>query len=391
MQVSVRDGRFYQPLFKYPQINRAIVGTLDDTSNQLQFNIDFISNLKIKDLTNLNQIVSITSGYSQLVIIYENYKTNKLTGVIIDNNYNCHYTLELPKEFTKKEDIGFFYFSSDYNKEVYFLQLKSTKQVFVKGNNNDYILGIFNDNNDKNKLYKDWIEITDKRLQKIKDIKTNTFTTLFFLEDNTIYICGRDTNGELLNLTNSLQNEEIVKIDLFVNGTIMLTKKGELFSMSQDEHCIFSSFLNSQKLIKIQNSKFLQLNIKYKILDLFSIDSKMIIVNKEDKQLFLVKSNEITETKLYYNEIKTLFCSYNEFYMETIKNEFFIINNNVTKYCGLENENYKKLANPMVRNILNFKSENLVFFEEEDLIKRNFYYSLQECKGYRDLDIYIVD
>ncbi|KAL9651028.1 hypothetical protein ABK040_012772 [Willaertia magna] len=359
MQVSVRDGRFYQPLFKYPQINRAIVGTLDDTSNQLQFNIDFISKLKIKDLTNLKQIVTITSGYSQLVIIYENYKTNKLTGVIIDNNYNCHYTLELPKEFTKKEDIGFFYFSSDYNKEVYFLQLKSTKQVFVKGNNNDYILGIFTDNNDKNKLYKDWIEITDKRLQKIKDIKTNTFTTLFFLEDNTIYICGRDTNGELLNLTNSLQNEEILKIDLFVNGTIMLTKKGELFSMSQDEHY------------------------------LFSIDSKMIIVNTEDKQLFLVKSNEITETKLYYNEIKTLFCSYNEFYMETIKNEFFIINNNVTKYCGLENENYKKLANPMVRNILNFKSENLVFFEEEDLIKRNFYYSLQECKGYRDLDIYI--
>ncbi|KAL9646374.1 hypothetical protein ABK040_014525 [Willaertia magna] len=330
MQVSVRDGRFYQPLFKYPQICRAIVGTLDDTSEKLQFDSDFISNLKINDLANLNQI---------------NYQNN----------------------LQKKEDIGFFYYNSDIGKEVYFLQLKSTKQVFVKGDNNNNLLGIFSD-----EIKKDWIEINDKRLQKIKDIKTNTFTTLFFLEDNTIYICGRDTKGELLNLTNSLQNEEekeeILKIDLYVNGAIMLTKKGELFYLSQNEHHIFDYF-NSQNLrkIKIRNSEchFLQLNVNYKILDLFSIDSKMIIVNKEDKQLLLVKSEEIIETKLFYNEIKTLFCSYNEFYIETITNEFFIIDNNVTKYCGLENENYKKLANPMVRNILNFKSENLIFFEEE--------------------------
>ncbi|KAL9648568.1 hypothetical protein ABK040_012227 [Willaertia magna] len=379
MQVSIRDGRFYQPFFKYPQICRSIVGSLDFDSKKLLFNFDLLSDLKISDLNNLNQIVTITTGYSELVIIYEDYKTNELTGIIIDSLVNKEFSL--PPEFTKKEDIGFFYYGSDTDKSVYYLQLKNTKQVFVKGNNKGNVLGIFNE-----ECLENWQEI--KRLQNIKDIKTNAYTTLFFTYDNKIYACGRDTNGELLELT-KLKEEQIVKVDLYLDGIIILTKNGEIFCMSQTEHHTFNSFIeDDSRKIKI-NEKFYfsQFDIDIKVVDLFSIDFRILLINKDDYQLKLIDSSVTKDTGLYYNEIKTLYCSYDEFYIETKKNELFIVNDKVEKYDCLQSIEFKGLKNPMVRNILSFKSYNLVFFEEEDLIKRNFYFPLHKCKGFKDVNI----
>ncbi|KAL9648562.1 hypothetical protein ABK040_012221 [Willaertia magna] len=204
-----------------------------------------------------------------------------------------------------------------------------------------------------------------------------------------IYACGRDTNGELLELTN-LKEEQIVKVDLYLDGIIILTKNGEIFCMSQTEHhSTFYSFIkDDSRKIKI-NEKFYfsQFDIDIKVVDLFSIDFRILLINKDDYQLKLIDSSVTKDTGLYYNEIKTLYCNYDEFYIETKKNELFIVNDKVEKYDCLQSIEFKGLKNPMVRSILSFKSYNLVFFEEEDLIKRNFYFPLHKCKGFKDVNI----
>ncbi|KAL9652027.1 hypothetical protein ABK040_000368 [Willaertia magna] len=412
MQISsLRDSRFYQPFFKYPQINKSFAAVFDLQSNQLTF-IDklttILMNNEIKDLNYLNQIVTLTFGYDQLVLIYENYNNGKLMGVIINYSENQNPTclqFNLPEEFKKKEDIQFFYYSSDFGKEVYFLQLKSTKQVFVKGENNESILGIFNEDKD-NTYFEDWQIITDKRLQNIKDVKTNTYTTLFFMEDKKIYACGRDTNGELYKLkidpeiqidklTNEeIENLQIIKADLLIEGTIILTKGGEIYSTSTtDFYKIHSTFIKENKskrleFIGAKKNKLTQFAIDFKVIDMFVIDNGLLVVRKDDLKLFILMVNDIIDIGLYVYEVKNVFFSYTEFYFETKKNELVFLKDKKKIVFNCNNSfEYSKLNFPTIRSILNFNKSVYVFFEEEDLIKRNFYFPLNECGAYKDISM----
>ncbi|KAL9647190.1 hypothetical protein ABK040_004904 [Willaertia magna] len=400
MQVTtIKDSRFYQPLFTYSEVNKLSVAsfglfdlTFIDNFNKVLFNNE------IKDLNNLNQIVTVTFGYKQLVFIYEN-NNKTLTGTIIthkrDEEKELKYEqFDLPKEFRKKEDIQFFYYCSDFNKQVYFLQLKSTKQVFVKGNNNQFVLGIFNENNE---YYKDWHIISDKRIQNIKDIKTNVFNTLFFMEDNKTYICGSYTNGKLIELKinetilTSEEELQIIKADLRVDGIIILTKSGEIYSTATSLNSFFKYNSKRLQLFGTENNFLTQLVIDFKVADIFSIDKELLLVRKEDLKLFILVKNEIIDIQLYLNEIKNIFFSFTEFYLETKKNELIYIEGKekIIYNCN-ECTEYSKLKFPKIRGILNFYRYILVFFEEEDLIKRNFNCALNKCDTYKDISIDIA-
>ncbi|KAL9643456.1 hypothetical protein ABK040_010071 [Willaertia magna] len=318
---------------------------------------------------------------SKSLAVAFNLKEKIVKGFILENNI-CKPFL-LPKEFIKRNDIKFFYFSYDYKQHVYFLQLRKTNEIFVKGSNFCNILGLFNEG----RVIDDWTVITDKRLQNIIDIKTNYYNTLFFKEDGKIMLCGRDTKGELYELT--LQNgEEITKVDLTMDGIIILTKLGNVYFLSETS---FESQYITNHLIKINNHLHAkQLQFK-NVINLFALDIGIILLINNTVNFVCFVKDELEDRKILLNDIEMIFPFYNECYLVTKKNEVItLVEKNSGLYFCLQSEEIKKETNQMsIRNILQFKEKILIFYETKNLIHSNFFYPFIECKIFQDLDIIV--
>ncbi|KAL9654022.1 hypothetical protein ABK040_011566 [Willaertia magna] len=266
------------PLFQNPKINQLKIKTLNysdynkiNNNNKTPFeNYQwFILSITYlypnHPLQNLNQIITLTLNFNEeFILIYE--ANNKLYGMKMKEINGINNIIE---EFNLPKD-------SDIDKEIYFLQFKKTKQVFVKDEYN--ILELYNnckiDNNG-------WKLIEDKRLQNIKFIKTNCYTTLFYLEDGKVFAYFSNFSDNLIEI--QIENEEIQKVDLHVEGILILTKNNKIYCLSKyvDQLQTFQNYI-CKSTNYLNNLILIELIFDFKVLNLFTNNFGVLFFVKDE-------------------------------------------------------------------------------------------------------------